>query len=237
MAWNLNDYETAAELNQWWIDNFPTGRIAIEERYFNADQQEVLVKASAYRDINDPYPCAENLARGKAADYPKNMQRWFVEDTTTSAIARVILLVKGATKTAHRESMMQVKGDPGHKVEHPNKPSSAATSRGLDLPPLDEGQVVTANEPQALSWDDDPVTYLTESLGAVTISDEISCAHGVLLVREGTSKAGKPYKGSMCAGKNKSDKCTHTNDGRELRDGALWWQVASNGSFYLPERR
>lgn len=241
MAWNLSDYETAAELNQWWIDNFPTGRLDVEERYFNATEQEILVKASAYRDVNDTQPCAVNLARGRASDYPKNMQRWYVEDTTTSAIARVILLVKGAAKTAHREAMQQVKsGDPGHKVQHPYHPerSSAVTDPGLPstFVAVEDDEVVLAkNEPEAPLWDNS-MTYLTETLGAKTISEELTCSHGVMLLREGTSKAGKAYKGSMCPGKNKGDRCEKTSDGRVLKDGALWWVMNIDGFWELPRK-
>ena len=231
MAWNLSEYETAAELNQWWIDNFPAGRLEVEAIYFNATEQEILIKASAYRDMHDEKPCAVNFARGRASDYPKNMQRWYVEDTTTSAIARVILLVKGASKTAHREAMEQVK----REQPKPQR-SSAVTDPGLPstFVAVEDDEVVLAkNAPEAPLWDDS-VTYLTEQLGASPISEDLKCSHGLMLLREGTSKAGKPYKGSMCPGKTKGDRCQETLDGRPLRDGALWWVMSPQGFWELP---
>lgn len=242
MAWNLDDYEDAATLNRWFIDNFPAGRIETKEQYFNAEQQEVVIRAEIYRDTLDTFPASSNFARGKASDYPSKMQRWYYEDTTTSAIARALIILKGAAKTATKESMMQVSKDSGHKVKHPWVPkpsqSSAITDPGLPstFVAVEEDEVVLAkNEPETPLWDD-TVTYLTESLGATPISNELTCSHGALLVREGTSKAGKPYKGSMCPGKNKGDKCQETSDGRPLRDGALWWIMNASGVFEIPRR-
>ena len=241
MAWNLDDYEDAASLNRWFIDNFPAGRIYVREQYFDAQGQEVVIKAEIYRDYADEYPASVNFARGRASDYPGKMQRWYYEDTTTSAIARALIILKGAAKTATKESMIQVKSsDGGHKVQHPFNPnrSSVVTDPGLPstFVAVEEDVIPLAkNEPEAPLWDE-TVTYLTESLGATAISDELTCAHGVLLVREGTSKAGKPYKGSMCAGKNKGDKCQTTTDGRALKDGALWWVMNPMGLWEIPRR-
>ena len=241
MAWNLDDYEDAASLNRWFIDNFPAGRIETDLSFFEAERQEAVIRACIYRDANDEFPASVNYARGKASDYPGKMQRWFLEDTTTSAIARALIILKGSAKTATKESMVQVKATGGgHKVEHPYKPprSNVTTDPGLSptFAAIEEGETVLAkNEPEAPLWDE-TVTYLTESLGATAISDELTCSHGVLLVREGTSKAGKPYKGSMCAGKNKGDKCQTTTDGRALKDGALWWVMNPMGLWEIPRR-
>lgn len=240
MAWNLEDYEDAATLNRWFIDNFPAGRVETKVEYFDAKDQEVVIRAEIYRDSVDTLPASSNFARGKASDYPGKMQRWYFEDTTTSAIARALIILKGSSKTATRESMIQVKGDSGHKVNHPWSPprSTAVTDPGLPstFVAIEEDEVVVAkNEPEAPLWEE-TVTYLTESLGASPISDELKCSHGLMLVREGTSKAGKPYKGSMCGAKAKGDKCQQTLDGRALRDGALWWVQNNKGIFEIPRR-
>jgi hypothetical protein len=241
VAWNLDDYEDAATLNRWFIDNFPAGRIETRVEYFDAKDQEVVIKAEIYRDAVDTLSASTNFARGKATDYPGKMQRWFFEDTTTSAIARALIILKGSAKTATKESMIQVKGDSGHKVKHPWTPprSTAVTDPGLPstFAAIEDDEVVVAkNEPEAPLWEK-TVTYLTESLGATPISDELKCSHGLMLVREGTSKAGKPYKGSMCAGKNKTDKCQTTTDGRPMRDGALWWVQNNKGLWEIPRRQ
>lgn len=228
MAWNLNDYEDVATLNRWYQDNYPAGRIALTTEYFNATDQEILIRCDLYRDYTDANPAVTNYARGRASDYPKNMARWYVEDTSTSVIGRCILLLKAAEKTATQDSMVQVKyseeqlkrkahfdsggtietydksyrqGDTGHKVEHPFKPVEAVK----EVP----------NEPQTVVWDEEETTAfqstgnfigdLQRQLGASV--EGFKCAHGDMLKKEGTGKTGKPYFGYVCGAKSKADQC------------------------------
>jgi hypothetical protein len=229
MAWNLNDYEDVASLNRWFQDNFPAGRIDLIIEHADYANQEIVIACALYRDAMDSDPAITNLARGKASEYPKNMARWYVEDTATSAIGRSILLLKGAQKTATQDSMTQVKHSEeqlrrkehfeaggtianydkshyrvteggGHKVEHPWKPEEAKD---------------VANEPQTVVWDDfetkafeDEGTFiqdLQKNLGATV--EGFKCAHGEMLRKEGTSKAGKPYMGYVCGARSKADQC------------------------------
>ena len=229
MAWNLSDYEDVASLNRWFQDNYPAGRIQLVLEHEDWENQEVMIKCCLYRDIKDEDPAVVNFARGKATDYPKNMARWYLEDTATSAIGRAILLLKGAQKTATQDSMVQVKYSEeqlrrkdhfanggtienydkshyrvteggGHKVEHPWKPEEAKE---------------VANEPQTVVWDDfetkafeDEGTFiqdLQKNLGATI--EGFKCAHGDMIRKEGTSKAGKPYFGYVCGARSKADQC------------------------------
>ena len=202
MAWNLDNYEDVASLNRWFQDNYPAGRIELTTEYFSASDQEILIRCSLYRDYTDHNPAVSNLARGKATDYPKNMARWYVEDTATSAVGRAILLIKAADKTATKDSMIQVaSGDTGHKVEHPWKPADAVK----EVP----------NEPQTVVWDevetraaDDEQTFiadLQQALGATV--QGFKCRHGDMLKKEGTGKTGKPYYGFVCGSRDKADQC------------------------------
>ena len=235
MAWNLEDYEDAASLNRWFQETYPDGSIIIDREHFDAVNGEVLFRCDLYRTWNDKLPAVRNWARGKRDEYPKNMQRWFVEDTATSSFARAIILLKASQKTASKESMKQVMIS--HGAQH-HKPS-AATAKDL---PSSFGRI-EANDPEptvveAASvplWDDS-IEYLKESLGAETVSDDLSCIHGVMSIREGTSKTGKPWKGSFCIAKNKGEKCSQTRDGRPLKEGALWWALSRDGFFEIPRR-
>lgn len=202
MAWNLNDYEDVATLNRWYQDNYPAGRIALTTEYFSAADQEILVRCDLYRDFKDEHPAVTNYARGKASDYPKNMARWYVEDTSTSVIGRCILLLKAAEKTATKDSMMQVKQAEGggHKVEHPWKPA--------DAKPVE-------NEPETFVWDTEQTTafkneqdildHLEGELGATLTGFE--CKHGPMTKREGTGKTGRPFYGYTCISRDKNDQC------------------------------
>lgn len=218
MGWNLSDYEDVATLNRWFQDNFPTGRIEISVEYADYEGQEIVIGCSIYRDINDLEPAVQNLARGRAIEYPKNMARWYVEDTATSAIGRAILLIKGANKTATKDSMIQVAAvDSGHKVQHPFKP--------------DEKPV--PNEPVTIVWDEVESTAATDqgwdanhvlkALGAKVQS--FDCKHGAMLLKEGTSKAGKPYHGYVCVAKSKADQCE-----------AKWAKQGNNGEWVFEQK-
>lgn len=200
MAWNLSDYEDVASLNRWFQDNYPAGRIQLVIVHEDWENQEVVVKCCLYRDIKDEEPAVVNLARGKASDYPKNMQRWYLEDTATSAIGRAILLIKGANKTATQDSMRQViSTDGGHKVEHPWKPAEK------EIP--NEPQTVVWDEVETKAFEDDGkfLETITQSLGATV--QGFRCKHGDMFLKEGTSKQGKPYHGYVCGAKSKADQC------------------------------
>jgi hypothetical protein len=203
MAWNLADYEDVATLNRWFQDNYPAGRINLVVEHLDTANQEIFIRCDLYRDSNDSNPAVTNYARGKSSDYPKQMQRWWVEDTSTSAIGRAILLIKAAEKTATRDSMVQVaRSDAGHKVEHPWKPAEAVK----EVP----------NEPETVVWDDletkavdDQETFiqdLQQALGAEVVG--FKCKHGDMLKKEGVSpKTSKPYFGYVCGAKTKAEQC------------------------------
>jgi hypothetical protein len=232
MAWNLDDYEDAASLNRWFQSEFPDGSILIDREHFDAVNGEVLFRCDLYRTWNDKLPAVRNWARGKRDEYPKNMQRWYVEDCATSAVARAIILLKASAKTATKESMKQVASQ--------TKPSATTAE---DLPSSfgrieAEDPLPTVVEASSVPlWDDSKtVSFLKESLGAEAISDDLSCRHGVMSIREGVAKTGKAWKASFCIAKEKSEKCSETRDKRPLKDGALWWVQGSHGFFEIPRR-
>ena len=199
MAWDLSSYEDVASLNRWFQDNYPAGRIHLAVEHLDVVNQEIFVRCDLYRDSNDQNPAVTNFARGKSSDYPKNMQRWWVEDTSTSAIGRAILLIKAAEKTATKDSMRQVAlTDPGHKVEHPWKPAPEAVKE-------------VANEPETYVWPDEveakafqDTTDIAKAFNATVVGFE--CAHGAMLLKEGTSAKG-PYHGYVCVAKSKNEQC------------------------------
>ena len=104
---DLSQYEDAATLNRWFINNYPLGRIDLAIAEINLDKGIVIFKGSVYRDINDAAPAVSNYAKGERDDYPAHMRKWYLEDTATSCIARCLTLLKGSNKTAPKESMMR----------------------------------------------------------------------------------------------------------------------------------
>ena len=104
---DLTQYEDAATLNRWFINNYPMGRIDLAIAEINLDKGIVIFKGSVYRDINDAAPAVSNYAKGERDDYPAHMRKWYLEDTATSCIARCLTLLKGSNKTAPKESMVR----------------------------------------------------------------------------------------------------------------------------------
>ena len=102
---DLTQYEDAATLNRWFLNNYPLGRIDLQLIEINLDKGIVVFKGSLYRDSNDANPAVTNYAKGERDDYPAHMRKWYLEDTATSCIARCLTLLKGSNKTAPKESM------------------------------------------------------------------------------------------------------------------------------------
>ena len=102
---DLTQYEDAATLNRWFLNNYPLGRIDLQLVEINLDKGIVVFKGSLYRDSNDANPAVTNYAKGERDDYPAHMRKWYLEDCATSCIARCLTLLKGSNKTAPKESM------------------------------------------------------------------------------------------------------------------------------------
>jgi hypothetical protein len=103
---DLSQYEDAATLNKWFINNYPMGRIELSIVEINLDKGIVIFKGSVWRDSNDAAPAVTNFAKGERDEYPAHMRKWYLEDTATSCIARCLILIKGSNKTAPKESMI-----------------------------------------------------------------------------------------------------------------------------------
>lgn len=105
---DLTQYEDAATLNRWFLNNYPLGRIDLQLVEINLDKGIVVFKGSVFRDSNDANPAVTNYAKGERDDYPAHMRKWYLEDCATSCIARCLTLLKGSNKTAPKESMARV---------------------------------------------------------------------------------------------------------------------------------
>ena len=107
---DYSQYEDAATLNKWFINNYPVGRIDLSIHSLDLDKGIVVFKGSVWRDLNDAFPAVTNYAKGERDQYPTHMRKWYLEDTATSCIARCLILVKGSNKTAPKESMIAATG-------------------------------------------------------------------------------------------------------------------------------
>ena len=168
---DLTQYEDAATLNRWFLNNYPLGRIDLQLAEINLDKGIVVFKGSLYRDSNDANPAVTNYAKGERDDYPAHMRKWYLEDTATSCIARCLTLLKGSNKTAPKESMARATS------------WSVEPKAGLDIALQSSTTVV-------------PEVVMRE---AGTLPEQL-CEDGTRMrFKAGISKTtGKPFQGYVC---------------------------------------
>lgn len=179
---NLDDYEDVNTRIKRFRTEYISGRI--ETNIVEVDLQAgyVLVRAAIYREHEDMVPAAVDFAYGNVAFYRENMKRWFIEDTTTSAIGRCISLLMPSEHRPTKENMAQVQQtapapQPDPWVVHPEG-TAEPLATGLDL--------------------------IAGALGGVITEQVETCEHGRMVWKEGiSSKTGNKYKGWVCPSKAK----------------------------------
>jgi hypothetical protein len=183
---DLQDYETIAQRIKRFRTEFISGRIETSIIDVDLTKGHILVEARVYREHEDTSPAAIDYAYGNQAFYNQNMKRWFVEDTTSSAIGRAISLLTPGEHRSTAETMAQVVTD------------SPAV---LDSDPWATVTVTTEQAPQPLQVGLD---LIQGALGGTITETGAQCAHGRMVWKEGiSSKTGNKYKGWVCPSKEK----------------------------------
>jgi hypothetical protein len=213
MAFNLADYEDVATLNKWLISNYPNFRSDISVISADPDKGYILVQATLWRDSNDPSPAVSNIAFGSRDTYIQNMKKFYVEDTATSALGRAIILLKGSDKTATKDDMRKVDDAPIKNI-YGRSGNSQVIEMALRKSFADDAK--PASEPTTWSVGD-----VAEALSTKPKQQE--CTHGLMILKEGTAKTGKPYFGYVCSAP-KGEQCN-----------AKWAVTAANGSWFFRE--
>ena len=185
MAFNLADYEDVATLNKWFISNFPSGRSDISVISHDAVNGYILVQATLWRDSKDTSPAVSNVAFGARESYIQNMKKFYVEDTATSALGRAIILLKGSDKTATKDDMKKVNDEPIKNI-YGRSGNSQVIEMALRKSFADDA--TPTSEPTTWSVGD-----VAEALSTKPKQQE--CTHGLMILKEGTAKTGKPYFG------------------------------------------
>ena len=213
MAFNLADYEDVATLNKWFIFNFPSGRSDISVISHDAINGYILVQATLWRDSKDTSPAVSNVAFGARESYIQNMKKFYVEDTATSALGRAIILLKGSDKTATKDDMRKVDDAPIKNI-YGKSGNSQVIEMALRKSFADDAK--PTSEPATWSVGD-----VAEALSTKPKQQE--CTHGLMILKEGTAKTGKPYFGYVCSAP-KGEQCN-----------AKWAVTAANGSWFFRE--
>lgn len=218
---NLEDYEDVATLNRWFIENYPMGRSNLVTEFHDPVNGYIRVRAEIYRDSADTTPAVSNIAFGARDLYNRNMARYYCEDTATSALGRAIILLKGSTKTATRESMEEVAKTQNVVAEV--KAKMAQTSKEY-VPVPKEDDPWTIRDAQPTATVEEAVEMVKSVLGGTTESDIPRCKHGEEMVwKTGVSKAGGKAWAHM--------RCIH--HGFKMNDPCdpIWYEIASDGTW------
>jgi hypothetical protein len=182
----LDNYEGNKERTDRWIKTYPEGRLEATIVNFDPDKGSILVRAAAWRNQTEIEPAGIDFAFGYQAAYNANMKRWFVEDTVTSALMRVMALVMGGTEKATKETMEKVNAaevyDPW-AIKHGDVPSYK-TSIEAEM----------AGTPSFGSSDESPAVP--------------ECHHGAMRWNQSKPEAPKSWGGYFCSEKLKEHQCT-----------------------------
>ena len=215
----LDNYEGNKERTDRWIATYPDGRLESHIVHFDAEKGSILVQAKAWRNQNESEPAGIDYAFGYLAAYNANMKRWFVEDTVTSALMRVMALVMGGTEKATRETMQQVEtmttkvatADPKQEYDY-------WTTKHGDVPSFkSEDELTAAEKAQTIGG---AIQEVTAQLGGEMLAEAPQCQHGHRVWREGVSaKTGKAWGNYSCV-ERKPNQCD-----------PVWYVFTSDGTW------
>ena len=201
MGWNLNDYEPVEDRLRLFWEAFPMGRV--ETTLVHVERDRFIVRTCLFRTDTDEKAAASGLAEEIVTDRGVNSTS-ALENAETSSLGRALANLGYAAKGKRpsREEMAKVVRGDSPLVERPFK------GKVLQEKPI-------ANEPETVVWDDvetkafeDTGTFIADLQAQLGASIEgFKCAHGDMLRKEGTSKAGKPYCGYVCGSPRKADQC------------------------------
>jgi hypothetical protein len=149
MGFDLDSYEPVASRIQRFYDAFPTGAIHCE--IIHDDGQRVVVKATVWRDINDPRPSAVDFAEELISDRGVNATSR-VENCATSATGRAISIAAHGlgpsdyTKKPSREEMAKVQRQTSSRPKpiSPMADANGISVKGNQFGPLPDWLVLEA---------------------------------------------------------------------------------------------
>jgi hypothetical protein len=212
----LDNYEASRERLERWLATYPTGRIETRIVEFSSEKGYVLVEAKAFRNDTDLHPAGIDYAHGYVGAYQPNMRRWYVEDTTTSAIMRVQQLVMGGAERTVREVMEQIDQTPA-KIANAEKDYDYWTTKHGDVPSYKTaGEAEQSGIPSLGSSMDE----IAKQLGGELVQEAPQCSHGHRVWRTGKSaKTGKDWANFSCV-ERKPNQCE-----------PLWYVFTSDGTW------
>jgi hypothetical protein len=217
MGFNLDDYEPVeVRLEKFWKEH-EDGRI--ETELLEASKDRFIVMARLYRTEADAKCWTTGIAEETVASRGVN-QTSALENCETSAIGRALANAGYATK-GKRPSLQEMQ----KVVKANDKPTYGApgsrSAAVVDVLRNTDWSAPKLEDPAPVAWS---VEDVAKELNAEKVSEKFYCEHGERLLKQGTSKQGKPYMGYVCIEKRKEDQCD-----------AIWAKMTANGKFYFPD--
>ena len=220
MGFNLDDYEPVeVRLEKFWKEH-EDGRI--ETELLEASKDRFIVMARLYRTEADAKAWTSGIAEETVASRGVN-QTSALENCETSAIGRALANAGYATKgkrPSQQEMQKVVKANQEYTKPTYGAPGTR-TAAVVDALRNTDWTAPKLEEPAPLAWSVDDVA---KELNAEKVAERFYCEHGERLLKQGTSKQGKPYMGYVCTEKRKEDQCE-----------AIWAKMTANGKFYFPD--
>jgi len=218
---NLDDYETVEErLVKFWKDN-PDGRVDTKLLDFNGGRY--IVQAYIYRTFADSAPWSSGLAEETVAGRGVNATS-ALENCETSAIGRALASAGYATKGKRpsREEMAKVAKSQAVVASIAEVKAKMAETATQYVPVAKESDPWTTWESPAPQTMETAVEMVKSVLGGTTEQDVQRCAHGDMVWKTGTSKAGKPWGHWRCIGKilGEAERCE-----------PIWYEIKPDGSW------
>jgi hypothetical protein len=199
----LDNYEdVATRIKRFW-QTYPNGSIQTAIVDFNAEKGYVLVQCTIYRDLGDIKPAGVDYAYGYMAAFNPNMRRWFLEDTSTSAIGRACGLVLGADTRSTKEQMSQVE----------RLDTTTAKTQVADVWATN----YIENEMPTIGG---VMENIASELGGELLPEAPSCVHGHRIFKTGEGKNGKSWGGYFCTERTKATQCSPN-----------WYMLTSSGKW------
>jgi len=183
----LDNYEDVNTRITRFRSEFPSGRLVaiIEDKDLTAGW--VLIRAEAYKEYEDHLPSAVDYAYGNVASLTANMRKWLVEDTSTSAIGRVIGLLSPSSQ---------------------GRPTKQDMERVEVLPPTSDPWATLTITQTAHETGTTALATAIEDVKTELVSATPRCAHGAMVWAEGTAKStGKPWAAYKCTERVRANQC------------------------------
>ena len=213
---NLEDYEDVAARVLRFQKAYPEGRIVTDVIQFNPEKGIVLVSAQVYRNASDTLPAGVDYAFGDASTFNAGMRKWYVEDTSSSAIGRALSLVLETQKKPTKQDMAKV------VVSKPIKPpvqEVKADDQDYWTTPVGQyNKVVDA--PVTLEKAIDTVMTI---IGTPEAAEVPQCQHGSMVWKQGKKKNGGDWYAYQCTALGHA--------GFEGKCPAVWYEMKPDGKI------